>query len=188
MNNFFNTLGKFFAPPVFEGDEEKTRAAELVNTILISLTGVLVLALIGVLVGSKVTQAIIAVSVALLLLITLQIPLRRGYVKPVAITIVFLLTILVSYTTIVGGTVRAPAIVGLVLASIIAGLTINRQAAYWSTVSNILIYSGLAYGEIHHLLPVVGRTARSPHRRRRPASSWSRYQCRCRAAARASAP
>ena len=157
MNNFFNTLGKFFAPPVFEGDEEKTRAAELVNTILISLTGVLVLALIGVLVGSKVTQAIIAVSVALLLLITLQIPLRRGYVKPVAITIVFLLTILVSYTTIVGGTVRAPAIVGLVLASIIAGLTINRQAAYWSTVSNILIYSGLAYGEIHHLLPVVAQ-------------------------------
>ncbi len=153
MNNFFNALQAFFAPPVFKGDEEKTRTAELVNTVLVSLTGVLVLALLAVLVGSKLVPIIIALIVMLVLLLSLQIPLRRGYVKTVAASIVILLTTLMVVSLGAGGTVRAPAVVAFILASIIAGLTISRQAAYWSTIINILIFSGLAYGEIFHLLP-----------------------------------
>ena len=153
MNNFFNTLRAFFNPPVFEGDEEKTRTAELVNTILVSLTGVLALALIGVLAGSRLIQIIIPLIVMIALLLTLQIPLRRGYVKPVAASIVVLLTVLMAVVLAIGGTVRAPAVMVFILASIIAGLTISRRAAYWSTVVNILIFSGLSYAEIFHLLP-----------------------------------
>ncbi|MEP7133733.1 MAG: PAS domain S-box protein [Chloroflexota bacterium] len=147
----------FFAPPVFKGDEEKTRTAGLINTILVALTGVLVLALIGVVAGSRLISTIIALIVVLGLLLALQIPLRRGYVKPVALSIVILLTTLVTFTFGSGGTVRAPAVVALTLASIIAGLTISRRAAYWSTGINILIFSGLAYAEIHGFLPPVSQ-------------------------------
>ena len=153
MTNFFDTARAFFNPPVFIGDEEKTNAAELVNTILVSLTGVLVLALIGVLAGSRLPQIIIALIVVLILLLTMQIPLRRGYIKPVASSILILLTVLITFSLWSGGSVRAPAVVGLVLASIIAGLTISRRAAYWSTGFNILIFFGLAYAEISNRLP-----------------------------------
>jgi len=153
MNNFFNTFRNFFAPPVFAGDEEKTRTAELVNTILVTLTGVLVLALVGIIAGSRLIGIIVALIVILVLLLSLQIPLRRGYVKPVALSTVILLTTLLAFSLGFGGTIRAPAVVGFTLASVIAGLTIGRRAALWSTIVNILLFSGLAYGEISHLLP-----------------------------------
>lgn len=153
MNAFFNAVKKFFAPPVFADDEEKTRAAELANTILVSLTGVLVLAIIGLVVGSRTIPTLIALIVTLVLLLTLQIPLRRGSVRPTALSIVILLTILVAFSLRTIGTVRAPTVVGFVLASIIAGLTISRRAAFWSTGINILIFSGLAIAEISNRLP-----------------------------------
>ena len=34
MNNFFNTLKGFFTAPVFEGDQEKTRSAQLLYQII----------------------------------------------------------------------------------------------------------------------------------------------------------
>ena len=146
-------IRRFFEAPVFE-DEEKTRAAELVNTILISLVilGVVALASITIF-GRDIQPAQFAAVIALIVIaLGLGFPLRSGYVKAVSVAIVVALTIMITVALGSGGTVRAPSIAIFILTSVIAGLTLGRQAAYWSTAVNILIFSGLVYGEMNGFL------------------------------------
>ena len=157
MNNFFNTLRKFFAPPVFEGDEEKTRAAELMNTVLNSIIVLSTLASIAlILAHAPLGQAIGSLSVIPFMLI-FQIGMRRGYVRAVSILTVSFLIINMSILMPINGTVRTTSITLYMLASIIAGLTLGRQAAYWTTGVNSLIVLGVALAEMNGLLPPVAR-------------------------------
>jgi putative methionine-R-sulfoxide reductase with GAF domain len=146
-------IKRFFTAPVFE-DDEKTRTAELVNTILVSITLIWVVVVVIALLTSRIqpVQAVAGLA-TLLILLVLQIPLRRGYVKAVGITIVLTLTLTLAVGTVVIGTVQAPSIVMLILVSIIAGFTISPRAAYWSTAVNILLVSGLVWAEVNKILP-----------------------------------
>ena len=146
-------IRRFFAPPVFE-DEEKTRTAELVNTILISLAVLGFVGLIAISIFGRDIQPAQIVAVVALILIALGLfsPLRSGRVKEVSVVIVVALTIMMGVVLATGGTVRAPTITILILTSVIAGLTLGRKAAYWSTAVNILIVSGIIYGEVNGLL------------------------------------
>lgn len=144
---------KFFSAPTFQDDEEKNRAAELINTILIALTLVGVFGFVALLLGRNIPQLVFFVVAGFsVLMLALQIPFRFGFVKQVSAFIVLSLTILVTLILISGGTIRLPVLVLYLLASIIAGLTISRQAAYWSTTINIILVLGIIYGEINHLL------------------------------------
>lgn len=157
MDNFFNTLRKFFAPPVFEGDDEKTRAAELMNTVLNSIIVLSTLASIAlILAHAPLGQAIGSLSVIPFMLI-FQIGMRRGYVRAVSILTVSFLIINMSILMPINGTVRTTSITLYMLASIIAGLTLGRQAAYWTTGVNSLIVLGVALAEMNGLLPPVAR-------------------------------
>jgi GAF domain-containing protein len=149
-----NIIKKIFSAPTFQDDQDKNLAAELVHTVLITLTIVGVLGYVGALLGGNAPRLVyIIVSVFSLLMLALQIPLRLGYVKQVSAFIILSLTLLVTSIMFSTGTVRIPSIVLYVLASIIAGLTISRQAAYWSMTINIALVFGLIYAEINHLLP-----------------------------------
>lgn len=146
-------IRRFFGAPIFD-DEEKTRTAELVNTILISLVVLGVVALASIAIFGRDTQPAQFVAVIVLIVIALGLgfPLRSGYVKAVSVTIVVALTFMITLALGSGGTVRAPSIAIFILTSVIAGLTLGRQAAYWSTVINVLIVAGLVYGEVNGLL------------------------------------
>ena len=146
-------IKRFFVPPVFE-NEEKTRTAELVNTILISLAVLGFVGLIAISIFGRDIQPAQIVAVVALILIALGLfsPLRSGHVKVVSVVIVVALTIMMGVVLATGGTVRAPTITILILTSVIAGLTLGRKAAYWSTAVNILIVSGIIYGEVNGLL------------------------------------
>ena len=147
------TIRRFFSAPAFE-DDEKTRAAELVNTVLISILSLGIVAGLAMLIaGITRPGQILAVFALVLIMLGLKFPLQAGYVKPVAIGITITLTAIITAITAIGGTVRSPSVVIFILASVIAGLSIGRRAAYWSAGVNILIFSVLVWGQINNVLP-----------------------------------
>ena len=152
MLTFFKRLT---APPVFEGDEEKTRASELLNIVHNTLIIVIAMALIGLTVGGTARPAIfITVAIFLFLLFILKIPARMGYIKQVSAIVILLVTIILTISLAVGGSIRAPAVVLYTLASVMSGLLINRRAIYWSVAVNAIISFLLSWAEITGRLPV----------------------------------
>ncbi len=151
MLTFFRRLT---APPVFEGDEEKTRAAELLNVILNTLIVVIALALVGLTLGRTARPAIyVSVAIFFLLLILMKVPANQGYTKQVSIAMVILVTATLTLALAIGGSIRAPAIVLYILASVMSGLLISRRAIYWSVSINALIFFALAWAEATRHLP-----------------------------------
>ncbi len=158
-------IKRFFAPPVFAGDEEKTRAAELVNTMLLTQIGIFSLALVT-LPFSGTRPALIQVIVGFMFpafLLALLAFLRRGYVIGTGIAILVLITLTTSFSVAARGTIREPLLTMFILVSIFAGLVMGRRAAILSVAVNILIIAGLAYGEINRLLPPPESSTNSQH-------------------------
>src|SRR5215204_6036591 len=96
MNNFFNTLKTIITPPVFEGDEEKTRVAALLNTILYSLIVLLVainMILVTINLVTKQPPPDPFVSgIATSVFIGLIILMRLGFVRQVSLILSFVIS------------------------------------------------------------------------------------------------
>jgi putative methionine-R-sulfoxide reductase with GAF domain len=75
MTNFFNRLKTFFKPPVFEGDEEKTRDAKLLHQIVIASWSLPLLAVIGGILNPSISNfvtpagIILAVTLAIIMVL-----------------------------------------------------------------------------------------------------------------------
>jgi GAF domain-containing protein len=149
-----NPILKFLAPPVFPDDEEKTRAAELLNVILITQALLGLLSLAALLLGRTAPlQTYIVIVIFVFLMALLQIPMRRGFVTPVAYAAVALFTTALTFSIYTNGTIRAPAIILYTLTIIMSGLIISRQAAYWTAAINTVIFLILLWLEINGRLP-----------------------------------
>src|SRR6185436_12833238 len=131
-----------------------TRAAELLNVVLIAQTLLGVLSLAALLLGGTAPlQTYIAVVIFVILMVLLHIPMRRGFVTPVAYATVALFTAVLTFAIFSGGTIRAPGIILYTLTIIMSGLIISRQAAYWTAAINTVIFLGLLWLEINGRLP-----------------------------------
>jgi len=146
------TIRRILAAPVFE-DQEKTRSAALLNTILYGMLSVISLTIIGAILGQEQLQIIIAVLVFALFLLGLIVLLRKGFVKLVSIALVVSFLLVLTFVNYLSGTVRLPVVSGYLLVTMIAGLTISRRAALWSTGASILAFIGLVLAELGEILP-----------------------------------
>ena len=147
-------IRRFFSPPIFEGNEEKTRTAELLNTVLIALTVLGTLALLSIFLGQTASAAIyVIVVIFIILTVLMQIPMRLGYIKPVGFLAVLFFTVTVSLALMNGGSIRAPAVTFYILTIIMSGLIIGRRAAYWSATINTIIFLAILWLEINGRLP-----------------------------------
>ena len=146
------TIRRILAAPVFE-DQEKTRSAALLNTILYGMLSVISLTIIGAILGQEQLQIIIAVLVFALLLLGLIVLLRKGFVKLVSIALVVSFLLVLTFVNYLSGTARLPVVSGYLLVTMIAGLTISRRAALWSTGASILAFIGLVLAELGEILP-----------------------------------
>ncbi len=152
--NMFDSIRRYLAPPVFPEDEDKTRAAELLNTILIALTLLSFLAFVALLLGgSGLLGVYIVVGVFNLVLVLLQIPMRRGDVIPVAYVTVLLFTIVITFVLLNGGTVRAPGVALYTTTILISGLIIGRRAAFGTAIVNAFLFLAILWLEINGRLP-----------------------------------
>lgn len=145
-----NVIRQKLAPPIFE-DEDKTRIAGVLNTILVALFVILiVLALIT---NYPLTMLITIAMAALTL--AMWFVMRRGHVRLVSVLISSMLLIGISAIVYSNGTIRAPAASGYVATVVIAGLLIGNRAALGVAVLSILILFGLFQAEAAGQLPPI---------------------------------
>ncbi|MGE5463335.1 MAG: GAF domain-containing protein, partial [Syntrophothermus sp.] len=141
-----NRLKLFLAPPVFE-DQDKTRVAALLNTILYSLIGLLIvvnLILIpaSLLMGLTLPDLFVSI-VAILIFAGLIALMRLGFVTQVSLVLSFVISGVVSYTLYRSGNLITMSVAGYVIAIIIAGLLAGGWSAAMIALFSFLSLAGL---------------------------------------------
>ncbi|MBN1888960.1 MAG: PAS domain-containing protein [Thermoflexales bacterium] len=133
----YRRLRHWLSPPIFEGDEDKTRAAGLLHVILLTLF--LVLAVLTLFVTHPRTVGISALTAASAL--GLWFFMRRGYVHAISLLLLIALWLSVTLTIYFNGTIRAPIASAYVAGVVIAGLLLGRRAALaYCTLSSLTLW------------------------------------------------
>jgi diguanylate cyclase (GGDEF)-like protein len=145
---------RWFAPPVFEGDEEKTRRARLIHVIT---TGFLAFALVifcaNVLGGRAPATTIRINLIAIVLLLPVKPWLRRGKLSLAQGWLLFIAFVCVTAGVASLGTIRAPVAAIYLPGVVMAGLLFDRKGIFYATGACSAAVLGLILAENGGLLP-----------------------------------
>jgi PAS domain S-box-containing protein len=145
---------RLVAPPIFEGDEEKTYAAQLLHTALLTiLAGTLLYSILAPLVATLVVRRLAIGGAMIGLLLAMLIALRRGHVRFASSATVAGIWVLLTFAALMSGGVRAPAFSGYVLVVLGAGILIGRRAAIGVAVLSIGAGLAMVYAVPANILP-----------------------------------
>jgi anti-anti-sigma regulatory factor len=156
VNSLLGQVRPFFAAPVFEGDEEKTRVASLLNAILLGLFPILIgfgvyyaLALMG---EPGLLYGLVEIAVAGVL--ALWFPwflMRRGRVREASLLFTSLFWAFAVYFAFESGGVRSYDYSSLVLIPVVASLLMGGRAIIAMGTLSILAGLGLVYVDVAEL-------------------------------------
>ena len=137
-------IRRLLAPPVFEGDEDKTRLAGLLNIILLSLMAIaLPTGVVLPLVSPRPDLGLGAPIAAILICLAGLYLLRRGYVKLASWIPVLLQWAGYMTLIIIGGGVRSPFDIGVFTAIVMAALLLGRSEALLLLAVSFVAASGI---------------------------------------------
>jgi signal transduction histidine kinase len=146
-------IHRFLSPPVFPGDEEKTRLAAMLNTILWIVLLLVVVFTFAVLITSPDFERIAIELILILTVVGMLILMRRGYVRLAGAILSFVLLVAVSCGTYMSGGLRGSSMGSYFGIILITGLLLG----HWTALAFGLIaiaYSGwLVYADVQHFLP-----------------------------------
>src|SRR6266498_1288873 len=139
-------IKKFLAAPVFEGDEEKTRIAGLLNTIILIQFFIPLILVVNV--ARIPNSRIIFLPILLIFTIPLILMLlfmRRGYIQQISVALVaFLLFIAVLFGILNAGQPR-PVIIYYPFIIVVAGLLLGGNGAIFTSLISSLCLGLLTY-------------------------------------------
>jgi len=147
-----NAFRKFFAPPVFPEDEDKTRSAAILNIIGWSTMFIVVILLIIRIVQGRDINLVEVNFVLILILIAIALMLflsRQGYIKTAALLLVTTVWMGLSYLTWIADGIRDVAFFGYSIPILMAGLLLGWQGALSFTILSIFSGWALAYAETY---------------------------------------
>ncbi len=150
-----NAFRKFFAPPIFPDDEDKSRLAAILNlidwAIIIVLVGRII---VGIVSEREMPLNDVTLSFLITILIagiTLYIS-RRGYVNAASLLLITAVWIGLSYLAWTSDGIRDAAFFGYFVPILMAGLLLGWQGAVGFTSASTLSGLALAYAETNHLV------------------------------------
>jgi len=128
---------QWFAAPVFDGDEDKSRAAALLNIILwVFIIGALLYGLFAPIEPEVRYRRVLIIVPFLLVLLLLKQMVNWGHVRSTGTLIVFVLWALITVAMFYGADYHNPAFMGYLVVVICAGLVLHWRAAIgWSLFS-----------------------------------------------------
>lgn len=133
-------ITRFFSPPVFEEDEEKTRSARLLNVIVLSsMMGAAFIAVV--LPAHRRLYAFLAIAI----LLGVWLAVRRGYVRSAAVAVVVGMAFVLVASTFTGGGLRATGYGAFNVLILFTGLLLGGRAAMGVTIFCIA-YGLFLYG------------------------------------------
>jgi methyl-accepting chemotaxis protein len=132
---------QFLAAPVFEDDEDKTRAASLLNIISLSLLAVTSLGAVAILFQEFSWNSVVVAGSIIGLALAVQFLMRRGLVQTGSLLLSGGMWVLITYINLTGAGVRAATFGSYILVILIAGLLAGGG---WGIVAAVLsIVTGL---------------------------------------------
>ena len=142
------------APPVFEGQEERTWRAGLLNATIIVSILIVGLGIIGNLIGGRIqTSVYIIEGMMFVFLLLLRCLLFTGRVTLTGLLLIILGMILVTADIASLGTICTPGLSAYLLMVIIAGLLFGLKGLVLCTVSSSLAVLGLILAKNAGMLP-----------------------------------
>jgi GAF domain-containing protein len=163
-------IKRLFAPPVFEGDEEKTRNVALLNVLLWVMLCAIVVASLFLIVDSETAEA--AITAAVIVYVVFVPALggliwmsRRGRVRQAGVSLAILCWATTTVTIVIFGGIRSTTTPGYFVAIFVAGLLLGRGAAvgfgFLAAVSVFVVYllesSGVQIGQ--YTIPIYSAVA-----------------------------
>ncbi len=150
----FIRIRHWMDPPSFEGDEEKSRAALLLNIVLWIL--IVAAVIYGVLApiepGMRIRRTLIIVPFLLVLLLFKQM-VNWGLVRLTGVLTVFTIWLVFTYAMFVGADYNNPAYMGYLLVIVCAGLILNWRASIWWSLICILTSAIILILGLNGVLP-----------------------------------
>jgi GAF domain-containing protein len=149
-SDLFERLSRFFRPPVFPEDQERTRVAQILTNFLYALfVGILLLPVSSLLLGTGgLPQMLVVAAILVPVILYSLFSVRQGVVRRTATIFVALMWLIQSGATwLFGGITNNPMLVGIFLVLVLAGFLIgSRVAALFGALSifNILILFALS--------------------------------------------
>ncbi len=148
---------RVFAAPVFE-DEEKTRVAGMLHTILIAVLALLVVLLpvttvINLAAGRPPSNPLVSLA-GIAAMLGLYILMRRGHVRLVSALLSFTLVGLVTFSLFSAG-VRHPSVAGYLVAIVTAGLLLGGRGTAAFTALSLAALAGVFFAETNGLLTIT---------------------------------
>jgi GAF domain-containing protein len=150
-------IRRLLAPPVFEGDEEKTRIASLLNTILLTQFLVTVIPAVN-LVFAPAEGPFFLIPIAFILpLVAMIIFMHRGHIRAVSIALIIFLLMIAALLGVFSGGKPQVVITYYPLIIVIAGLLLGGNSAVItalvsSAMLGIITYVG-SMGYLPEVLP-----------------------------------
>ena len=144
-------LKKFFRPPIFKNDDEKTRVAALLNAVLLFLIGtILFIGPISVALSPATDRLIFAVQFfsGLPVLLLFYVLMKRGYVQAASIGLIAFITILLLIVSFLEAELVSATVMSSFIAIATAALFLGPRSL---TVLVIVFLSG-------YLLIAIGRS------------------------------
>ena len=147
-------LMRYFASPVFEGEEDKTRRAYLLNTIILISIVLVGIIIVGNLIGGNAYPVTYIIDIVFIsILFFLRFSLQRGKITFTGVVLIALLIMTIIVSAISLGTIRTPVSSAFMLAIIIAGFLFGKKGLLRSSIISSLAVLGLIYTENARILP-----------------------------------
>lgn len=151
-------IKQFFARPIFEGDEDKTRRARLLHVILVAQTYVLLLTMAGtlypLLTGAVERAPEVFVMVGgLLLILVWRFLMQRGQVNAASVGMLIFFILSVTSILLMGGTIRSAGVIYFPLVVVMAILLLGKRAGVIFFTVTSLVVMGVIQAEMVGLLP-----------------------------------
>ena len=155
----FTRIKQLLTLPVFE-DEDKTRIAALLNTILWTFLAIIIgYGLFTLLISPDHWPSFILIGSAFVLTLSTIFLTHRGYVRFSSLLFSSLLWILITSSVVAFGGVRASTFNGYVMVILIVGLLLSGRAAIGLSVLTITTGVIIFYAEAKGFIPpaLLGR-------------------------------
>ena len=146
---------KFLSPPVFTGDEEKTRVARMLNTILLIILLMVAVFSIPAFIAAPALQRIFIELVLILTVVVMLVLMRRGQVRLASILLSVVLWIVVSIGTYLSGGLHGSILGSYFGIILIVGLLLGNWTALGFGLLSISYVGWLVYADFRGLLPAA---------------------------------
>jgi signal transduction histidine kinase len=147
-------IRKILTAPYFEGEEEKTRAARLLNVILLTCMAIsLAVGVVSTVLSPSPTFSLITIGLILLAQIGTLLVMRRGHVRFASGLLSTTLWVIVTLSAIFAGGVRSASYTIYTIIILIAGMLLGWRAGLVFLCLSVVTGLGMLYADVNGYLP-----------------------------------